>query len=137
MSDTGTIDAAILSHMAISSRQTGRYHAVEGEELERFKKLERPLPLAIASAFAGLFFGTAYQATRAIEIVRAGSGQLELLDVMYLIVCAGAFGVALTTAFIASRGKAEIIKALDAILERPRLPVPPSSLPRLAGHAAV
>ena len=122
---SGTIEAGSVSRAALSVPESRQFHAVADGELEQFSRFQRPLPLAVAAIFAGVFFGTAYQAHSAIEAVRSGTGAIDFGDLAYVIGNAMAFGVALTAAAVAIRGKAEIVKALKAIRDRGQIGLPP------------
>ncbi len=124
MDSAGTIEAALLSPGAVSESASGRYHAVEDKELDRFIKLERPVAFTVAALFSGIFFGTVYQALSAFLTVENGAGAAGVDDLLYVVACAGSFGVAMVGAVISARGKSEVMKTLEAIRERPRLPLP-------------
>lgn len=126
---SGTIEAGPISPASISVPGSVRYHAVDDAELERLMKFERPLIFAVATIFAGIFFGTAYQMFEVVQSARHGAAQISLFDLLYVIACAGSFGVALVAAICSARGRSEVVKAVKEIRERSKVTLP-------AGHPA-
>ena len=129
MDRSGTIEAGPISPASISVPGSLRYYAVDEAELERLMKFERPLSFAVATVFAGIFFGTAYQMYEVVEAVKSGPVTLDLFDLGYVIVCTGSFGIALVSAIFSARGRSEVVKAMEEIKGRSKLTLP-------AGHPA-
>ena len=98
------------------------YHAVEDGELERLIKLERPIYAAISVAAVGGFLGVISQAISSWNLLAQQKGDLS--DISYVVIAAVTFTLAISFAIFAFRGKSDAQRALEAIRDRPKIPLP-------------
>ena len=123
-SRSGTIEAAPMPREAIEVLDAPKFHAVNDRELDRFRNLERPFSLIFAAMFAGVFIGTAWPAAEAFQMLSSGAGKLGSIGRIYIIACPLSFGVAIASAFYATRAKSKVVRAVEAIRKRSKVTLP-------------
>ena len=124
--EIGTIEAGSLAAQSVSFVKPNKYHAIDDKELDSLMKFEKPIAVAAAGVFVGLFAGTLWPAFSAITKITSGAAGLSVGDVIYIVICAGAFGAAVATSIMAIRGKSDVVKALEAVRKRSKLYLPPN-----------
>ena len=124
--EIGTIEAGSLSAQSVSFVKPNKYHAIDDKELDYLMKFEKPIAVAAAGVCTGLFLGTVYPAFSAFMKITGGAAGLSVGDVVYIVLCAGAFGAAVATSVMAVRGKSDVVKALEAVRKRSKLYLPPN-----------
>ena len=124
--EIGTIEAGPLAANSVSFVKPNKYHAIDDKELDYLMKFEKPTSVLAAGLFGGVFLGTVYQAFTAFSKITGGAASVGFGDVLYIVVCACAFGAAVATAVMALRGKSDVVKALEAVRKRSKLYLPPN-----------
>jgi len=122
--EAGTIAATPLPAAAVSGPRTIHFHAVDDAELEQLMKFEKPVLVASAAVFIGLFIGTAFQALGALSAIMSGAARVAALDVLFLVICCVSLGAGAALAVIASRGRSGVEKALNEIRDRAMISLP-------------
>lgn len=120
----GTIEAGPMAAQSVAFVKPNKYHAIDDRELEYLMKFEKPLSLFVASIFAGLFFGTVYPALGAFARLSSSQGG-STTDIVFLVICAVSFGVAIASSFVTLRSKTKISEAMEKIRQRSKLYLPP------------
>ncbi|MGF1610236.1 MAG: hypothetical protein ACFCUQ_12625 [Kiloniellales bacterium] len=100
------------------------YHAVEDGELERLMALARPISIIASLTAGGIFIGTLPQAIAAVIRLAKQGGAIDASLASYLVVCFVMLAVAVCTGVVALTGKSAAQKALEAIRQRPKIPLP-------------
>ena len=124
--EIGTIEAGSLSAQSVSFVKPNKYHAIDDRELDYLMKFEKPIAVAAAGVFGGLFLGTLWPAFSGFMTITSGAAGLSLGDVIYIVICACSFGAAVATSVMAIRGKSDVVKALEAVRKRSKLYLPPN-----------
>ncbi|MEM7224213.1 MAG: hypothetical protein AAF495_14620 [Pseudomonadota bacterium] len=124
--EIGTIEAGSLSAQSVSFIKPNKYHAIDDKELDYLMKFEKPISVAAAGVFAGIFAGTLWPAFSAFMTITSGSAGLTTGGVIFIVVCACSFGAAVATSVMAFRGKSDVVKALEAVRKRSKLYLPPN-----------
>ena len=107
--EIGTIEAGPLASQSVSFVKPNKYHAIDDRELDYLMKFEKPIAVAAAGVFGGVFLGTVLQAFGAFMTITSGAAGLSLGDVIYIVICACAFGAAVATSVMAIRGKSDVV----------------------------
>ena len=124
--EIGTIEAGSLSAQSVSFVKPNKYHAIDDKELDYLMKFEKPISVAAAGVFGGLFLGTLWPAFSAFMTITSGAAGLSMGDVVFIVVCACSFGAAVATSVMAFRGKSDVVKALESVRKRSKLYLPPN-----------
>lgn len=123
----GTLDASLLSQASLSGSNVVRYRAVSERDIAVLRHLEKPVSLAVAALFTGIFLAASYPVYGLIGAARGAGAPMNLTDLGIVIGWALALGVAITATFASMRRRTRILDTLDAMRTRPRLPAPPKS----------
>ena len=118
----GTLDASPLSPASLSGPNVVRYRAVSERDIATLRHIEKPVFLAVAALFTGIFLAASYPVYELIGVVRGMGANISPLDLGIVMGWALAFGVAITAAFASIRKRSKILDTLDAIRTRPQLP---------------
>lgn len=114
--------------LAVTKPESLVFHWLQTHELERLMRLERPFPLAIASATTGYALGMIpviqTSAAALSDLSKATHGDLIWAGV-YLASMALSVGISITTWIDALRGRSDAKNFLEEIKKRPQSPFPP------------
>lgn len=120
---TGTIEAVPVPREAIGLIAPKKYHAVDDKELEGLTRLEKPVSMAMAALFGGIFMGSVWTASSAAKHLLSG-GQLSKPELAILIACAVSFGAALAAAFASAKKRSTLAGAVQTIRKRAKIYLP-------------
>lgn len=124
---SGTLDASLPSAASMSGSNAVKYRAVTEQDIAVLRNLEKPVSLAVAALFTGIFLAGSYPVYELVGAVRGESGSMNLADLGIVIGWALALGVAITATFASMRRQTRILDTLDAMRARPRLPAAPKT----------
>lgn len=121
---SGTLDATLLSTASLSGPNVVKYRAVTERDISVLRNLEKPVSLAIAALFTGIFLTVSYPVYQLIGAARGVGASMTLSDLGIVIGWALALGVAITATFASMRRQTRILDTLDAMRARPHMPAP-------------
>ena len=124
---SGTLDASLPSAASLSGSNVVKYRAVSEHDIAVLRNLEKPVSLAVAALFTGIFLAGSYPVYELVSLVRVEGGSMNLADLGIVIGWALALGVAVTATFASMRRQTRILDTLDAMRARPRLPAAPKT----------
>ena len=124
---SGTIEASPIPRGAIGVIAAKKYHAIDDKELTKLKQLEKPLSLAMATVFGGIFMGSAWPASGTIQELFTGVGPPSSHDLILMIVCLVSLGISLAAAFASAKSRTKLTGAIETIRKRAKIVLP-------AGH---
>lgn len=124
---SGTLDASLPSTGSLSGSNAVKYRAVTEHDIAVLRNLEKPVSLAVAALFTGIFLAGSYPVYELVGAVRGKGGSMNLADLGIVIGWALALGVAITATFASIRRQTRILDTLDAMRARPRLPAAPKT----------
>lgn len=126
---SGTLDATLLSAASLSGTGVVKYRAVTERDIAALRNLEKPVSLAVAALFTGIFLAGSYPVYRLVGVARGTGATMTLADLGIIIGWALALGVAITATFASMRRQTRILETLDAMRARPHIPAPAKSGP--------
>ena len=126
---SGTLDATLLSPASLSGANVVKYRAVSEHDIAVLRNLEKPVSLAVAALFTGIFLAASYPVYRLIGEARGAGATMTLADLGIVIGWALALGVAIAATFASMRRRTRILDTLDAMRARPHMPASAKSEP--------
>jgi hypothetical protein len=126
---SGTLDATLLSTASLSGPNVVRYRAITERDIAALRNFEKPVSLAVAALFTGIFLAASYPVYQLVGAMRGTGASMNLSDLGIVIGWALALGVAITATFASMRRQTRILDTLDAMQARPQLPAPRKSKP--------
>ena len=122
---SGTIEASPVPREAIGVIAPKKYHAVDDKELDGLRRLEKPLSLAMAAVFGGIFFGSALPASGTLQKLLNGSGSSSTHDMVLMIVCLISLGISIAAAFASAKSRTKLTGVIETIRKRSKVYLPP------------
>ena len=122
---SGTIEASPVPREAIGVIAPKKYHAVDDQELNGLRRLEKPLSLAMSAVFGGIFFGSAWPASGTLRALLAGIGPPSTHDMVLMIVCLVSLGISIAAAFASARSRTKLTGVIEIIRKRSKVYLPP------------
>lgn len=129
----GTLDATLLSAASLSGPNVVRYRAITERDIAALRNLEKPVSLAVAALFTGIFLAGSYPVYQLVGALRGTGSSMDIADLGIVIGWALALGVAITATFASMGRQTRILDTLDAMQARPQLPAPAKSEAAKAG----
>lgn len=124
---SGTLDASLLSAGSLSGAKMVKYRAVSERDIAALRHLEKPVSLAVAALFTGIFLAVSYPVYQLVGAARGTGASMTLSDLGIVIGWGLALGVAITATFASIRRQTRLLDTLDAMRARPHMPAAPKT----------